>query len=74
MNFQQREQAASQVFLLAVACPHANGNSSDCPFYRLRQLPVEERINWARALPDEDLEYLIIYCQICLQLMSGGEA
>jgi len=72
MNSQQREQVVLQVEHLSVTCPLDKCNTPNCPLHKVRSLPLEERIGWARYLSDQDLEYLITYHQVCLQWMNNA--
>jgi hypothetical protein len=42
------------------------GNPADCPLYEIRQLPIEERIEWLDSKEDEELMKLFTYHTKCL--------
>jgi hypothetical protein len=74
MNTNHRNQFLSIVLKLTVACPHDNSNPPYCPLHEVRKLSVEERMKWAEALSDEEMQYLGTYHQVCLQWRETVEA
>jgi hypothetical protein len=74
MNAQQRERLLTDIQHLTLACPRDNCNPSFCPLHDVRKLAPENRVEWVRALTDDDLEYFATYHQICLQRSEGDGA
>ena len=72
MNASQREKLVSDVLHLSIACPHDYTNPPFCPLQKVREMTVEERIQWCRSLTAEDMKYIATYHQICLQCRSSG--
>ena len=70
MNAREREEVLSQVIQLTAACPIENCATPLCPLFEVRKLAAGERMEWIRALSNEDLEFLSAYHQICLQWMG----
>ena len=49
----------SYVVSLSVCCPFDQSNPKDCPFSRIRLLPMKARLNWAKSL--DGITMLAIY-------------
>lgn len=73
MDAGQRSKILSDVVHLAEACPHDGSNPAFCPLHEVRKMGGEEKETWARALSDQDLNYLALYHQVCLQWRAGLE-
>lgn len=62
----------SEIFHLIESCPEDNSNPESCPLYEVRKLNPRERIEWVHMLSTEDLEFLSVYCEVCMQCRSNG--
>ena len=49
-------------------CPFDKSNPCDCPLSRVRELNPKDRVQWFKALSEEDLAYLASYHQVCLAI------
>lgn len=52
-------------------CPMGT-NPQDCPLYKIRLLPIEERIAWLAEKTDEEVEALFQYHIKCLDKKTGS--
>lgn len=52
---------------LAMNCPVDECNPADCPLYPVRQLDLSRRLEWFKALTDDDLQYLNAYHFTCMR-------
>ena len=62
----------SEILHLTEACPRDHCNPRLCPLHEVRKLNPTGRMNWVHMLSLEDLEYISLYCEICLQCKSSG--
>ena len=63
----------SSVLELSKVCPVDDCNPEDCPLFALRQMEPEQRLEWLRALSQEDLSYLAVYHHVCMRLKTGKQ-
>ena len=68
---QRRSELRDQLLELAVACPVENCNPVDCPLHQVRRMDLGCRLEWFKALTDEDLAYLNAYHYVCLKTRLG---
>ena len=47
-------------------CPFHQRNPEDCPLFSIRNIATSRRLQWFKALSDEDLDYLASYHHVCL--------
>ncbi len=70
---QLKDRLASTVIYLAADCPYDHCNPDYCPLFNVRQMPLEERVEWICGLNLEDLEYITNYHHVCLQWRSATD-
>ena len=64
---QQRAEMLDNVLSLAMRCPVDHCNPADCPLYYVRLMALDRRLEWFKALTDEDLAYLNSYHFVCMK-------
>lgn len=64
---QQRAEMLDNLLNLAVNCPVDHCNPVNCPLHDIRKLELGRRLEWFKALTDEDLVYLNSYHFVCLK-------
>jgi len=74
MNARQKEQLLAGILPLIMECPYDGCNPGFCPLHDLRMLPCLERVELIMRLPEDELEYLKAYHEICLQWRGCGES
>lgn len=65
---QKRSELQDNVLSLAMTCPMEQCNPSNCPLFQVRQMELRKRLQWFKALTDEDLAYLNAYHYVCMKI------
>jgi len=73
-KIQLRLKSELDVLKLSTGCPYDHCNPSFCPLHSVREMKLDDRINWIHELSDSDLEYLSTYHQVCLHWRSANDA
>lgn len=70
---EKRERLVTEIIQLSSSCPFADSsNPHYCPLHEVRKMSPEARCDFFAMLNNEDLDYLRLYHEICLQVMTDG--
>lgn len=70
---EKRERLVTEIIQLSSSCPFADSsNPHYCPLHEVRKMSPEARCEFFALLNSEDLDYLRLYHEICLQVMTDG--
>ena len=70
---EQRRKMAEKILHLTDACPFDGCNPEYCPLHDVRKLSPVARREWVGILSDEDLDYLTVHDEICLQARTDQD-
>jgi hypothetical protein len=56
----------SSIVNLLAGCPVGTGNPEHCPLHAVRQLPLDEALEWVTQLSTDDKTFLLQYHRCCL--------
>jgi hypothetical protein len=61
-----RERLKADVFGLSVACPYDQGNPASCQLCEIRKTKLQDRLEWVRSLPFDDMVHIMTVHKDCL--------
>lgn len=56
----------SAIVNLLAGCPVGEANPDHCPLHSVRNLPLDEALNWVAGLSTDDKAFLLQYHRCCL--------
>jgi hypothetical protein len=71
----QSQNLFSMLIGLSMRCPFDQSNPCECPFFEVRQMPLDERYRWAKSLSEAEVEAVCDRHWACLvgkQKPDGG--
>jgi hypothetical protein len=64
----RRDELGTSLISLAKCCPINEGNPEDCLLFQVRKLKPSVRLDWLKALDEDDLNFVAAYHHICLNV------
>jgi len=69
----QQKSLIEKMFSLSAECPFDGENPCTCPFHEVRKMDLENRLEWARSMNDDEIINLFTHHQGCLEEKQSGK-
>ena len=66
----KEDVAVVRLFGLAITCPVVQDNPPDCPLYNVREMPLVQRLEWAKSRTREEAEAVLHNHSCCHRLLA----
>jgi hypothetical protein len=70
----QQKSLLEKMFSLSGACPFDGENPCKCPFHEIRKKDLENRLEWARSMSDDEIVSLFTHHLACLEEKQAAAA
>jgi len=67
-----QKKLQGRVVALSVACPVDECNPPECPFHKLRKLPLRDRYEWVKGISEEEALRLLAFHEKCVEEKISG--
>lgn len=64
----RKDQLRASLIALTECCPVDGCNPKDCPLFPVRKMKPSARLEWFKALTEEDLIFIAAYHHVCMNV------